>query len=177
MTGTVREASRRSELNGGGAPRADTVGANLAAMPTYQYVCRDCEHRFEAVQSIHDPNLTECPECGGSIRRVLSPVGVTFKGSGFYRTDSRDTKKKSKAAGSADSGAAGGGGEGGSTGTDKRSDTSGAKKAGEGGSSDATGGSSGAAGAASGSAKGGGSAAGSGSSGKSGSSGSKGASG
>jgi putative FmdB family regulatory protein len=70
-------------------------------MPTYQYVCRDCEHRFEAVQSIHDANLTECPECGGPIRRVLSPVGVTFKGSGFYRTDSREGKKSaaSKTAG------------------------------------------------------------------------------
>ncbi|MDQ1247306.1 MAG: hypothetical protein QG597_1676 [Actinomycetota bacterium] len=64
-------------------------------MPTYQYLCRDCEHRFDIVQSIHDDALTICPECGGTIRRVLHPVGVTFKGSGFYRTDSREKKKSS----------------------------------------------------------------------------------
>lgn len=71
-------------------------------MPTYQYACRDCDHRFETVQSIHDDALTECPSCGGSIRRVVGAVGVTFKGSGFYRTDSREAaKKKSPTASSA----------------------------------------------------------------------------
>jgi len=65
-------------------------------MPTYQYLCRNCEHRFDIVQSIHEDPLSVCPECAGTIRRVLHPVGVTFKGSGFYRTDSREaTKKKS----------------------------------------------------------------------------------
>lgn len=58
-------------------------------MPTYSYACAACAHRFDAVQSIHAEALTDCPECGGSIRRVISSVGVTFKGSGFYRTDSR----------------------------------------------------------------------------------------
>jgi len=54
-------------------------------MPTYQYLCKDCGHRYDVVQSIHDQPLTTCPECAGSIRRVLHPVGVTFKGTGFYR--------------------------------------------------------------------------------------------
>lgn len=79
-------------------------------MPTYQYLCTDCGHRFDVVQSIHDEALTTCSECGGSIRRVLHPVGVTFKGSGFYRTDSRKEGKKgapaAAAAKSGDSGAA-----------------------------------------------------------------------
>jgi putative FmdB family regulatory protein len=77
-------------------------------MPTYQYLCRNCEHRFDIVQSIHDDPLTVCPECAGTIRRVLHPVGVTFKGSGFYRTDSRESgKKKSATAAGKDSGGAG----------------------------------------------------------------------
>lgn len=58
-------------------------------MPTYAYACTQCGHRFEAVQSFSDAALTECPECAGRLRKVFSPVGVVFKGSGFYRTDSR----------------------------------------------------------------------------------------
>ena len=58
-------------------------------MPTYQYKCRQCDHRLEAVQSFTDAPLTECPSCGGDLRKVFSSVGVVFKGSGFYRTDSR----------------------------------------------------------------------------------------
>jgi putative FmdB family regulatory protein len=60
-------------------------------MPTYQYVCTsaDCGERFELVQSFTDPAASECPICGGKPRKVFSPVGVVFKGSGFYRTDSR----------------------------------------------------------------------------------------
>ena len=58
-------------------------------MPTYQYACTDCDHRFDAVQSFSDPSLTVCPECGGKLRKVFSSVGIVFKGSGFYRTDSR----------------------------------------------------------------------------------------
>lgn len=58
-------------------------------MPTYQYACTACEHRFEAVQSFSDPSLTDCPECAGRLRKVFSSVGIVFKGSGFYRTDSR----------------------------------------------------------------------------------------
>ncbi|MGW6444586.1 FmdB family zinc ribbon protein [Lentzea sp. NPDC055074] len=58
-------------------------------MPTYQYACTACEHRFEAVQSFSDSSLTECPECSGKLRKLFGAVGVVFKGSGFYRTDSR----------------------------------------------------------------------------------------
>ena len=58
-------------------------------MPTYQYACRACDHRFEAVQSFTDASLTECPACSGPLRKVFSAVGIVFKGSGFYRTDSR----------------------------------------------------------------------------------------
>ena len=57
-------------------------------MPTYQYACNACEHEFEAVQSFNDASLTQCPECKGEIRKVYSAVGVVFKGSGFYKTDS-----------------------------------------------------------------------------------------
>ena len=58
-------------------------------MPTYQYACTACDHRFEAVQSFTDSSLTECPACSGNLRKVFSSVGIVFKGSGFYRTDSR----------------------------------------------------------------------------------------
>jgi putative FmdB family regulatory protein len=58
-------------------------------VPTYQYACTECDHRFDAVQSFSDPSLTECPVCGGRLRKVFSSVGIVFKGSGFYRTDSR----------------------------------------------------------------------------------------
>lgn len=58
-------------------------------MPTYSYRCDSCEHAFEIVQRFADEPLTECPECGARIRRVIQPVGVVFKGSGWYITDSR----------------------------------------------------------------------------------------
>ena len=68
-------------------------------MPTYQYACTSCGHRLEVVQSFSDAALTECPVCGGALRKVFSPVGVVFKGSGFYRTDSRATAKSPAADG------------------------------------------------------------------------------
>src|SRR5689334_18865462 len=58
-------------------------------VPTYQYACTACGHRFEAVQRFSDASLTDCPECAGHLRKVFSSVGIVFKGSGFYRTDSR----------------------------------------------------------------------------------------
>ena len=60
-------------------------------MPTYAYACTQCEHRFDIVQSFNDHALTECPECGGRLRKLFNAVGVVFKGSGFYRTDSRSS--------------------------------------------------------------------------------------
>ena len=59
-------------------------------MPTYEYLCKTCGHRFETWQKMTDDPLTTCPTCGAAIRRVLFPAGVVFKGSGFYKTDHRD---------------------------------------------------------------------------------------
>jgi putative FmdB family regulatory protein len=69
-------------------------------VPTYQYACTDeaCRHRFDRVQSVSDEALTVCPECAGRLRKVFSPVGVVFKGSGFYRTDSRSNSDSKAAA-------------------------------------------------------------------------------
>ena len=58
-------------------------------MPTYRYACRDCGSHLEVVQSFSDDPLTECPHCEGRLRKVFGSIGITFKGSGFYKTDSR----------------------------------------------------------------------------------------
>lgn len=58
-------------------------------MPTYVYACTECNHGFEAQQAFSDDALTTCPECGGKLRKVFNSVGIVFKGSGFYRNDSR----------------------------------------------------------------------------------------
>lgn len=58
-------------------------------MPTYSYACRDCDHAFDIQQAFSDDALTVCPTCGGALRKRYGSVGVVFKGSGFYRTDSR----------------------------------------------------------------------------------------
>jgi putative FmdB family regulatory protein len=84
-------------------------------VPTYQYACTACGHRFEAVQSFSDPALTVCPECEGRLRKVYSGVGVVFKGSGFYRTDSRTTGPGAKGSASK--------GDGGSSGTSSSAGT------------------------------------------------------
>jgi putative FmdB family regulatory protein len=65
-------------------------------VPTYQYACTDCADRIEAVQKFTDDPLTVCASCGGRLRKVYSPVGIVFKGSGFYRTDSRAAQKSSE---------------------------------------------------------------------------------
>jgi putative FmdB family regulatory protein len=80
-------------------------------MPTYSYRCSECETAFDIQQSFTDDSLTECPTCGGLLRKVFSPVGISFSGSGFYRNDSRAAEKST------------GGSTGGST------DKSGEKKA------------------------------------------------
>lgn len=66
-------------------------------MPTYQYVCTNAEdkHEFEVVQSFSDPAVSTCPECSAPVRKVYGSVGVVFKGSGFYRTDSRKAESTS----------------------------------------------------------------------------------
>jgi putative FmdB family regulatory protein len=63
-------------------------------MPTYQYVCKRCGHLFEIVQSMKDETLTECPQCGGELRKVFTPPSIAFKGSGFYTTDHGKQSKK-----------------------------------------------------------------------------------
>src|ERR687886_282017 len=62
-------------------------------MPTYEYRCTKCGEHLEVVQSFKDAPLTECPQCGGELRKVYSPVGIVLKGSGFYKTDSSGGKK------------------------------------------------------------------------------------
>jgi putative FmdB family regulatory protein len=113
-------------------------------LPTYQYACTECGHGFEAVQSFTDDALTQCPQCAGRLRKVFNSVGIVFKGSGFYRTDSRekadagaskDGAKDSPAAAKADgkksdspaagsSSGSGGSGGSGSTGTSSGTTTS-----------------------------------------------------
>lgn len=66
-------------------------------MPTYSYACTACDNRFDAVQAFSDDALTTCPKCDGRLRKLFGSVGVVFKGSGFYRTDSRDSSKSSTA--------------------------------------------------------------------------------
>jgi putative FmdB family regulatory protein len=78
----------------------------LEDMPTYQYACTnaECGNRFEQVQAFTDAAITDCPQCADRVRRVYGSVGVVFKGSGFYRTDSRDAKTSSGAPETSDSG-------------------------------------------------------------------------
>jgi putative FmdB family regulatory protein len=68
---------------------AKLVSGGSIEMPTYEYACKKCEEHVEVVQSFKDEPLTECPSCGGTLRKVFSPVGIVLKGSGFYKTDSR----------------------------------------------------------------------------------------
>lgn len=78
-------------------------------MPTYSYRCTVCENAFDIQQSFSDASLTVCPACGGGLRKIFSAVGVTFNGSGFYRTDSRSSSgSPSSSSGSSSSGSSSG---------------------------------------------------------------------
>jgi putative FmdB family regulatory protein len=66
-------------------------------LPTYEYTCKSCGSRLETVQKFTDDALTECPTCGGELRKVFGNVGIVFKGSGFYKNDSRSASEGSKA--------------------------------------------------------------------------------
>src|SRR4249919_572042 len=68
-------------------------------MPTYEYRCKGCGRELEAVQSFSDASLTVCPHCGGPLRKVFGSIGITFKGDGFYKNDSRSGSKKSSSNG------------------------------------------------------------------------------
>ena len=73
-------------------------------MPTYEYRCKDCGEHLEVVQAFTDDALTECPNCGGDLRKVFGSIGISFKGSGFYKTDSRSgSSSKSKVSSSSSS--------------------------------------------------------------------------
>jgi putative FmdB family regulatory protein len=67
-------------------------------MPTYSYACTQCDNRFDIVQKFTDDSLTVCSECGGKLRKLFNSVGIVFKGSGFYRTDSRSGSTASEPA-------------------------------------------------------------------------------
>jgi putative FmdB family regulatory protein len=91
-------------------------------MPTYEYLCKSCGHLFEIVRSMRDDPLTECPQCGGELRKVFAPPAIAFKGSGFYATDhGKKSTKHSE--------------QGGGDGSGERSDEIAAKKDGDAGSS------------------------------------------
>ncbi|CAN5894019.1 hypothetical protein BH24ACT8_BH24ACT8_18090 [soil metagenome] len=92
-------------------------------MPIYSYACRPCDYRFDIQQAFTDDSLTQCPQCDGSLRKIYSAVGVVFKGSGFYRNDSRKGSDRSEAAsvasgrtGTGESSGSGSGGESGKPG-------------------------------------------------------------
>lgn len=100
-------------------------------MPTYEYACTSCGHRFEAHQSFSDDPLTTCPECGAALRKVFGSVGIVLKGPGFYRTDSRNgssTSRASKETGSKDT-------ESKDTGAEKAASSAGGSGSGNGSSS------------------------------------------
>ena len=73
-------------------------------MPTYSYACTECGNRFDEVQSFSDDALTTCPKCSGRLRKLFGNVGVVFKGSGFYRNDSRETSKSSSSSSASSNG-------------------------------------------------------------------------
>ena len=104
-------------------------------MPTYPYSCTECGHFFEQVQSFSEASLTTCPVCSGRLRKVFNAVGVVFKGSGFYRTDSRAPAGDGAAPKSGGSGEGSGGGSGESSGGSEGGSTGGSapatKKSGE----------------------------------------------
>ncbi|WP_192727065.1 FmdB family zinc ribbon protein [Mycobacterium sp. OAS707] len=84
-------------------------------MPTYSYACTECGDRFDAVQAFSDDALTTCAKCNGRLRKLFGNVGVVFKGSGFYRTDSRDSAKSSANGSSSSSNGSGSESTGGSS--------------------------------------------------------------
>jgi len=104
-------------------------------VPTYAYRCSDCGHEFDIYQQFSDEALTECPECGGRLRKVFRSLGVTFNGSGFYRTDSR-------AGSGSGSGGSGSGASNGSGSTSSSSSSSSSGGSGTGGSGSSSSGSS-----------------------------------
>ncbi|MCW2576213.1 MAG: Transcriptional regulator, FmdB family [Modestobacter sp.] len=114
-------------------------------MPTYQYACTNPEtkHEFEVVQSFSDPAVTTCPECGAPVRKVYGSVGVVFKGSGFYRTDSRKAESSATPAASKESSTSSGSKDSSSSGSKDSSSSSSSSSTGSGTGGSSTGSSTG----------------------------------
>jgi putative FmdB family regulatory protein len=91
-------------------------------MPTYSYRCTECDNAFDIHQAFTDDSLTVCDVCGGRLRKLFNTIGVTFNGSGFYRTDSRSDGDRGDSKGTTASDASGSGGSGGSSGSSGSSD-------------------------------------------------------
>lgn len=109
-------------------------------MPTYSYRCTECDNAFDIQQAFTDDSLTVCPVCGGALRKVFSAVGISFSGSGFYRTDSRPAPPSEGASSSSDSSSSdSGSGSGSGSGSDKAGSDSG-KSTGSGGTGTGSGG-------------------------------------
>ncbi|BCL15515.1 FmdB family zinc ribbon protein [Micromonospora sagamiensis] len=111
-------------------------------MPTYQYACTACGHQLEAVQSFSDEPLTECPACTGRLRKLFNSVGIVFKGSGFYRTDSRSSGSDSLTGGKTGKSESSNGSSGGDSGSSSSSSSSSSSPASGNGSGGSSGGSS-----------------------------------
>src|SRR5215813_12961278 len=113
---------RHRRMPGGASPVNGSLiaGGNRLSMPMYDYVCQSCGHRFEAWQKITDDPLEVCPECGSPVRRVLYPVGLVFKGGGFYKTDSRGTSMEAVSSDSAGGETKGAGSAGESKGSESK---------------------------------------------------------
>lgn len=127
-------------------------------MPTYSYRCTECDNAFDIQQAFTDDSLTVCPVCGGALRKVFSAVGISFSGSGFYRTDSRPAPpseggSSSSSDSSSDSGSGSAGSAGSGSGSDKAGSDSG-KSAGSGGTGTGSGGAGSGSGSGSGSGAG-----------------------
>ena len=92
-------------------------------MPTYSYACTECDNKFDIVQSFSDDSLTECPQCAGRLRKLFNSVGIVFKGSGFYRTDSRPGSSSDTSTPSSDSSSSSGSSSSDSSSSSSKSDS------------------------------------------------------
>ena len=96
-------------------------------MPTYSYACTECDNRFDVVQAFTDDSLTTCEQCSGRLRKLFNSVGVVFKGSGFYRTDSRESAKSATNGSAATSSGTEGSSSADKSGSSEKSNSSGDK--------------------------------------------------
>jgi len=107
-------------------------------MPTYEYRCKDCGHEFEAVQSFTDDAISECPSCGGTVKKRFGNVGISFKGSGFYKTDTRSSSSSASSGASSTSSSSDGGSSSTSSSSSSGSDAGSGSSSSSGGDSSST---------------------------------------